>query len=144
MTKMQNRSIRFLLVEDDDDHADLIQRAIATAEVEIAVDRVCDGEAALAFLSRDGEYADARRPDVVLLDINLPKVDGHQVLRHIKKANMLASIPVIMLTTSQSELDRDRAFTNEADSYVSKPTSASEFEQLVAHLSSFWATMGAV
>ncbi len=144
MTKMQNRPIRFLLVEDDDDHADLIQRAVATAEIEIVVDHVCDGEVALAFLNKDGEYANVSRPDVILLDINLPKLDGHQVLRHIKKSNMLASIPVIMLTTSQSELDRDRAFTNEADSYVSKPTSPSEFAQLVTHLSSFWATMGAV
>ncbi len=137
-----NSAIRFLLVEDDEDHADLIRRAILGATADVVIDSVGDGEEALAHLMQTKPHEGAKRPDVILLDINLPKLNGHQVLQKIKQSNALADIPVIMLTTSQSELDRDRALMNDADSFVSKPTNEEEFSQLIAHLSKYWATMG--
>lgn len=129
---------RFLLVEDDPDHADLIVRALADQRVSNQFDHVTDGEAAIKFLRKEPPYENASRPDVVLLDLNLPKVNGHEVLRAIKDDPDLKAIPVVVLTTSAAEADRAKAYQNYANSYLSKPIDFSQFHEMIKDLKMYW------
>ena len=106
----------FLLVEDDPSHAELVRLCLAASPPEVTVDHVSDGAAALAYLRRQGEYVDAPRPDLVLLDLKLPKLDGHEVLEQVKSDDALATIPIVVLTTSASESDRARAYRQHVNS----------------------------
>lgn len=130
--------IHFLLVEDDPDHANLVLRALDRNRVKNTVDHVVDGAEALAYLRKEGQYAQRPRPDVVLLDLNLPKVDGHQVLTEIKEDPDLQSIPVVVLTTSDAEADRLRAYRHHANSYVVKPLDFEQFRKMVDDLKYYW------
>ncbi len=102
---------RFLLVEDDDDHAKIVERSLR-ADKAIFLARVCDGVEALKYLRNEGEYQSTIRPDIVLLDLKLPKKDGHEVLSEIKEDMALRTIPVIILTTSDAEIDKQKAYEN--------------------------------
>ena len=133
----QPRLVHFLLVEDDDDHATLIMRSLQRSRVSNQVDRVKDGEAALAYLKQQGEFA-GRRPDVVLLDLKLPRVDGHEVLRQIKEDESLRYIPFVVLPTSQPEVDRARAYEHHANSYLVKPVNFDRFQQMIEDLNLYW------
>lgn len=135
---MANQLITFLLVEDDDIHAHLIERSLDKARVANEVHRVEDGAKALEFLRQQGEYADSPRPDVVLLDLKLPKVDGHEVLAAIKEDADLHAIPVVVMTTSAAETDRAKAYKHHANSYLVKPVDFDKFRQLVNDLSLYW------
>lgn len=130
--------VRFLLVEDNDDHAMLIRRNLQRSSVASAVDRVADGVQALRFLRQEGEYSASLRPDVVLLDLKLPKLDGHEVLALVKADPALRELPVVVLTTSAVEADRVRAYGNHANSYLVKPMDFKQFQQLVQDLSVYW------
>ncbi|MGD9692173.1 MAG: response regulator [Phycisphaerales bacterium] len=132
------RSIHFLLVEDDDDHADLIERGLREGKTQGTISRVADGEAAMAFLRREGPYRGAARPDVVLLDINLPRMNGHEVLRAIKSDPSLGTIPVVILTTSQAQVDRARAYEERANSYLAKPIDFDNFHQMIVDTRLYW------
>ena len=130
-----------LLVEDDEAHAMLITRAMEKTGVADKIYRVGDGEEALDYIFHRGNYAakeSSPRPDLVLLDLRLPKLDGHEVLIAIKQSEELKSIPVVVLTTSESESDVTQAYRNYANSYLVKPMSFGEFSELIRELCSYW------
>jgi CheY-like chemotaxis protein len=128
----------FLLVEDDKDHADLILLSLSDHNVTNTIDHVRDGVEALQYLRREGEFAAARRPDVILLDLKLPRLDGHEVLEQIKSDDSLRSIPVVVLTTSANEKDRERAYALNANSYLTKPIEFSQFQRMIRDLRLYW------
>jgi two-component system response regulator len=130
-----------LLVEDDDAHAMLITRTLEEASEVNMVFRVSDGEEALDYLFRRRKYAvheDSPRPDFVLLDLRLPKLDGHDVLIAIKQSEELKTIPVIVLTTSENGHDINKAYCHYANSYLVKPLGFGEFSMMIQAVSSYW------
>jgi CheY-like chemotaxis protein len=135
---MSSQRIIFLLVEDDHDHAVLVMRYIERTRIRSIVYRVKDGEEALAFLKRERTYYQAPRPDVILLDLKLPKYDGHEVLAKIKEDPELHRIPVVVLTTSAAELDRLKAYDLDASHYLVKPLNREEFSRMIEELSRTW------
>jgi CheY-like chemotaxis protein len=135
---MTQRLVTYLLVEDDDTHAYLVKRSLDKARVANEVYRVADGAEAMAFLRQEGEYADKPRPDVVLLDLQLPKMNGHEVLTAIKQDPDLKKIPVVIMTTSDAETDRERAYEHRANSYIVKPVDFDKFCRLVDDLCHYW------
>ena len=135
---MSKRRTTFLLVEDDDIHAHLVMRSLENARVRNEIFRVADGAEAIAYLRGEDQYADRQLPDVVLLDLKLPKVDGHDVLAIIKEDEQLKFIPVVIMTTSNDEADRAKAYRHHANSYVVKPIDFEKFRQLVTELCLYW------
>ena len=135
---MSPRLLHFLLVEDDDDHAEIVTRTFRQNHIGNTIDRVADGVQALQYVRRQGAYAGRPRPDVILLDLNLPKVDGHEVLDAIKSDPDLKCIPVVVLTTSDAETDRAKAYEHHANSYVVKPVDFVRLRQMVNDLSLYW------
>lgn len=133
------KPVHFLLVEDDDDHADLVQRALMDNRVINKVDRVVDGAQALAYVRKEGEYTDRGKPDVILLDLKLPGVDGHEVLAALKNDPKLCTIPVVVLTTSMTEVDRAKAYMEGVNSYLVKPLDFTRFNQMIHDLRFYWA-----
>ncbi len=126
-----------LLVEDDPAHAHLIMRRLADTHPGLNLIHCADGEAALQSLEACRAGA-ATRPDMVLLDLRLPKVDGLDVLAHIKSADDLKGIPVVILTTSSDPSDCDEAYLRHANSYLLKPINYQEFSQMADNLCSYW------
>ena len=135
---MSSRPTRFLLVEDDDAHAELVRMAIAENQISNPVDRVSDGEAALAYVRREGSYANRLPPDIILLDLKLPKIDGHEVLNQLKADEKLRAIPVVVLTTSAAETDKAKAYYRHANSYLVKPVDFGKFHQMIKDLKLYW------
>lgn len=138
--KLEN-VLQVLLVEDDDDHAEIVARGLANSSVASTLHRVCDGEAALNYVFRRGPYADAGLspgPNLILLDLRLPVVDGIEVLRTIKASSELRDIPVIMLTTSSAEPDIAAAYRNHANSYLVKPMEFGQINAMAESLSTYW------
>lgn len=135
---MNPRPLRFLLIEDDDDHAELIRMSLTENHVVNKLDRVADGAAAIEYLTDGLKTGKHPRPDVILLDLKLPKVDGHDVLQKIKQDESLRTIPVVVLTTSQAEADRVKAYANHANSYLSKPVDFEKFHQMIKDLNMYW------
>ena len=133
-----SRPLRVLLVEDDDDHADLTAFALESHDARHQAVRARDGAEALDLLFRRGDHADAARPDVVLLDLNLPRVGGLDVLTAVKGDSGLCQIPVVVLTTSDADADRAQAYRRHANSYLVKPTDFAEFEALVHGFGTYW------
>lgn len=131
--------VRFLLVEDNEDHAELIRQSFSSDRLVSQVDRVECGEDALRFLRGEGRFARQARPDVVVLDLNLPGMGGLEVLAAMKGDPRLKRIPVVVLTTSQAERDRARAYDHHANSYVTKPVDFAQLQQVVQHLERYWA-----
>lgn len=132
------RPIHFLLVEDDDAHAELALMELKSVGGWVSVDRVADGAAALDYLHGQNAWINARRPDVVLLDLKLPRIDGHEVLQAIKGDPKLQAIPVVVLTTSDAETDRVRAYFRHANSYVVKPLDFESFQRVVREVEEYW------
>jgi CheY-like chemotaxis protein len=130
--------MRFLLVEDDEDHAHLIMHHLRQSDSRNVVHHVADGCQALAYLQGAHPYEQAPRPDVILLDLKLPKVDGHEVLDRLKRDPQLRLIPVVVLTTSDAKSDRVRAYRAHANSYLVKPLDARRFRELVEMVSRYW------
>jgi CheY-like chemotaxis protein len=129
---------RFLLVEDDDDHAEIVIRSLKKEKTQKHIDRALDGVEALQYLRGEGPFRGIELPDIILLDLKLPKVDGHEVLAKIKTDEKLRLIPVIILTTSDAEVDRVRAYQLHANSYLVKPLNAEQFNQMVQDMSLYW------
>jgi CheY-like chemotaxis protein len=125
------RPSHFLLVEDNDDHADLLMMSLESNHAVNTIDRVVDGAEALDFLRRSGVYGDARRPDIILLDLNLPKLSGHQVLEQIKTDDDLCTIPVVVMTTSSSKSDREMAYKRHANSFMMKPVDFPKLQVMI-------------
>ena len=132
--------IEVLLVEDSPGDVRLTQEAFHNANREIHLDVVSDGVEAMAFLRREGVHSDAPRPDLILLDLNLPKMDGREVLVHIKEDDSLKTIPTVILTTSESEADIVKSYQLQANCYLSKPVQLDAFENLVRSINDFWLT----
>lgn len=130
--------ISILLVEDDPDHVDLTRIALQTARVPFGLEVVMDGTEALQFLHHEAPYEHARLPDLILLDLNLPKLDGREVLRTIKGDPDLRSIPVIVLTTSSDASDVASAYENHANSYITKPTDFDDFLHAIETMHEYW------
>ena len=137
----ENGKIDVLLVEDNPDHAELTLKALRDGNVLNEIAWVKDGEEALDFLYHRGRYADAikaPRPGLILLDLRLPKVDGHEVLRQIKGDEDLRSIPVVMLTPSEREDEICQSYRAGANSFVSKPVRFADFVERVRSLKLYW------
>lgn len=130
--------IEILLVEDSPGDVRLTQEAFKDAKVHINLHVALDGAEAMAFLGRDGKHAKVPRPDLILLDLNLPKKDGREVLREIKESPTLKSIPVVVLTTSASEADVLGSYELHANCYIAKPVDLEGFLKVVKSIDNFW------
>jgi chemotaxis family two-component system response regulator Rcp1 len=130
--------IEVLLVEDSPGDVRLTREAFKDAKVLINLHVAPDGAKAMAFLKREGEHVNAPRPDLILLDLNLPKKDGREVLEEIKGSAALKSIPVVILTTSSSEADILRSYLLHANCYITKPVGLEGFLKVVKSIDSFW------
>jgi CheY-like chemotaxis protein len=139
--RSQGEPLRILLVEDEPAHAELVMRSFEDHEVPNRIYHVSDGEQALNFLFRRGEYADRNscpRPDVILLDLRLPRIDGLEVLKEIKAADDVRHIPVVILTSSEAEMDIAKAYDYHVNSYLVKPIDFDKFTRMMETLSDYW------
>jgi two-component system, chemotaxis family, response regulator Rcp1 len=133
--------IEILLVEDNPGDVELTREALHDGKIHMNLSVVNDGVEALAFLRREGTYAGSPRPDLILLDLNLPKKDGRAVLAEIKEDRVLRNIPVVILTSSQAEQDIVRAYDLHANCYVTKPVDLDQFITIVRSIEQFWFTV---
>ena len=141
MSPVSERPIRILMVEDNPGDVRLTREALRDAKVRNALSVVGDGEAALNYLRQRGEFSDAERPDLVLLDLNLPRLDGREVLSEIRGDPTLASIPVVVMTTSADEKDVLQSYALHANCYVTKPIDLRQFVEVVQAIEQFWLTV---
>jgi CheY-like chemotaxis protein len=130
-----------LLVEDDDGDVLMTREAFEHHKIRNKLHVVRDGEEAIQFLRREGEYADAPRPGLILLDLNLPRRDGRQVLAELKADDELRVIPVVVLTTSEAEEDIARSYSLHANAYVSKPVDFDRFIEVIRQIDDFFVTV---
>lgn len=135
------KAINILLVEDNPGDVRLTQEVLKDGRICNNLSVVMDGEEALTFLKKTGQYVNAVRPDIILLDLNLPKKDGRQVLAEIKVDPELMSIPVIVLTTSAAEQDILNTYANHANAYITKPVDLDQFIKVVRTIEDFWLTI---
>ncbi len=135
------KTVEILLVEDNPGDARLAKEALKEAKVRNSLHWVEDGVEAMTFLRRQGKYADAPRPDVILLDLNLPKKDGREVLAEIKEDGDLKRIPVVVLTVSDAEEDIIKTYNLHANCYIRKPLDLDRFIEVVKSVNEFWLTI---
>jgi chemotaxis family two-component system response regulator Rcp1 len=136
----KNSHMEVLLVEDSLGDVRLTQEAFREANHNVQLHVAHDGVEAMAFLRKLGKYVGAPRPDLVLLDLNLPRMDGREVLLHIKEDKGLKAIPTVILTTSEAEADVAISYRRQANCYLSKPVQLEDFEDLVKSINDFWLT----
>ena len=139
----ENRSgaIEVLLVEDSPGDVRLTREALKDAKVHISLHVATDGIEAMAYLERTGTHVNAPRPDLILLDLNLPRKDGREVLKEIKESPSLRTIPVVILTTSSSDADVLQSYHLHANCYISKPVDLDGFLKVVQSIDNFWLTV---
>ena len=135
---LAGKPIEILMVEDNPGDVELVVESLQNGKLSNQLHVVSDGEEALAFLHRQGTHANAPRPDLILLDLNLPKKGGREVLAEIKADEHLRAIPVVVLTTSKSEEDVLRSYQLNANCYVAKPVDFLQFEKIVSAIKEFW------
>lgn len=138
MNHEQVRQIEILLVEDNPGDVLLTKEAFSEAKIWNNIHVARDGEEALDYLYNEGEFADAVRPDLILLDLNLPKIDGREVLDKVKSHDILKRIPVVVLTSSKAEQDVIKTYDLHANSYVLKPLDLDQFVKVVNAVENFW------
>ena len=141
MTEQESQVVDVLLVEDDPGDVLMTREAFGHHKIRNALHVVNDGEQALQFLRRTGDYADAPRPGLILLDLNLPRRDGLEVLAELKSDPVLKVIPVVILTTSQAEQDILRSYALHANAYVSKPVDFERFIDVIRQIDNFFVTV---
>lgn len=142
MTPITNgRPIEILLVEDNATDVMLVKEALAYAKMRNNFNVAKDGVEALAFLRREGQYADKPRPDLILLDLNMPRKDGREVLAEVKADESLSAIPVVVLTTSQAQEDVLHSYGLHANCYITKPVDFEQFTNVVRAIDQFWFTV---
>jgi len=141
MTARESKPVEILLVEDNSGDARLAREALRDAKVRNNLTWISDGSEALAFLRKEGKYQRAARPDLILLDLNLPRKDGREVLTEIKSDEKFKRIPVVVLTTSQAEEDVLRAYHLNANCYITKPVDLDQFMKVVKTIEDFWLTI---
>lgn len=132
------KEVRILLVEDNEGDIILMLEAFKQAKVDNGIDIARDGEEALRYLKNEGSFSDTPPPDLIFLDINLPKVDGTQILHFLKNDERLKVIPVIMLTTSDSEKDVMKSYHNHANCFITKPVDMEKFLEVIRAVKNFW------
>jgi CheY-like chemotaxis protein len=132
------RNLQILVVDDDDADALMIEEALDSGEMHTTVNRVADGREALDYLHRVEPYADAHRPDLILLDLNMPRMDGRETLAAIKNDDALKAIPVVILTTSGAAPDIVSSYQHRANAYVTKPFGLDDFEATVRQIDRFY------
>ncbi len=140
-TEVMGRPVEILLVEDNPGDVRLTQENFKESKIRNNLHVVDDGVEALAFLRREGQYSHAVRPDVILLDLNLPRKDGREVLKEIKADPQLRRIPVVILTISSADEDIIRSYDLHANCYITKPIDLEQFGKVVKSISDFWLTM---
>ena len=140
-SEMVGKPIEILLVEDNPGDVDLDREALQDSKVSNTLSVAIDGEEAMAFLHRSGKYATAPRPDLVLLDLNLPRKDGRQVLAEIKADDSLKNIPVVILTTSKKDEDILKSYNLHANCYITKPIDLHQFLRVIRGIEDFWLTI---
>jgi two-component system response regulator len=138
---MSVRVVEILLVEDDVGDIDLTKEALEESKLQVSLNVVRDGVEAIAYLRREGEYAQAPRPDLILLDLNLPRLNGREVLQEIKNDDKLKLIPIVVLTTSDTHEDIRSSYDLGANCYINKPLGMDEFMQIVRAIENFWFTI---
>jgi len=138
--KEEDVAMEVLLVEDSPGDVRLTREAFHDANKAIHLHVAADGVEAMSFLNHEGRYSDAPRPDFILLDLNLPKMDGREVLALIKQDDTLKTIPTIILTTSDAEADIERSYQLQANCYLTKPVQFDDFEGVVKSINDFWLT----
>ena len=132
------KEINILMVEDNEGDIVLTVQALKEAKINNQINVVRDGEAAIQYLHKEGQYTDAATPDLILLDINLPKMNGIEVLEELKRDELLKVIPVVMLTTSDSEKDVFASYQNHANCYITKPVNFENFMEVIQKIKDFW------
>jgi CheY-like chemotaxis protein len=137
----QLQEVEVLLVEDNLGDVRLTMEALKEAKMHNRVNVVGDGVEAIEFLRRQGKYSNATRPDLILMDLNLPRMNGREVIEVIKADESLRSIPVVVLTTSDAEEDVDQAYRHHANCYVTKPVDLDQFIKVVHSIEDFWMTV---
>ena len=135
---MAGQPLHVLLIEDDDAHAMIVEKGFQSSGARGTIERVRDGAEGVAYVKREGTYADRPRPQLILLDPKLPQLDGHGVLRILKADDDFQSIPIVVLTTSNTDNDAERAYRLHANSYLVKPVNFAEFRQLIGAVTSYW------
>jgi CheY-like chemotaxis protein len=138
---MMGKQVEILLVEDNPGDVRLTQETLRDGKMRNNLHVVWDGVEAMEFLHRESKYADAPCPDLILLDLNLPKKDGREVLAEIKADSDLKRIPVVVLTTSKAEQDIFKSYDLHANCYISKPVDLDQFERVVRSIEDFWFTI---
>jgi chemotaxis family two-component system response regulator Rcp1 len=137
-TSQTPETVEILLIEDSPGDARLAKEGLSQCKIHHTLRVVDDGVKAMAFLKRQGEFAAAPRPDLILLDLNLPRKDGRQVLREIKEDARLKTIPVVVLTTSRDDADINATYALHANCYVTKPLDLQQFLEVVRSIENFW------
>ena len=135
------RPIEILLVDDDPGDVDLMQEVLEMAKVRLSLNVVENGVQAMEFLLKKANYSDVPRPDLILLDLNMPKKDGWETLDEIKAHEDLRSIPVVILTSSSSDRDIAKTYNSGASCYITKPVGLQQFQTVVEAIESFWFTV---
>lgn len=132
------KPIHILLVEDNEGDILLTREAFEDAKIMVKLSVVKDGVEAIDFVNNQGMYTNAGIPDLLLLDVNLPKKNGHEVLQYIKEHDAIKHIPVIMLTTSSSQKDINKSYNNYVNCYITKPVEVDDFMKVVSTIENFW------
>lgn len=135
------RPIKILLVDDDPGDVDLTREMFEEQKIAVNLQVAVDGVEALAYLRREGEYGRAVRPDIILLDLNMPRKDGREVLAELKHDDDLKTIPVVVLTTSEAEEDVLKAYQHGANCYITKPVDLAQMAKIATSIDDFWFTV---
>ena len=138
MNNVAVRPVEILLVEDSAGDVELMEEGLKEGKVLHHLNVARNGVEAIKFLRRQGKYTDAAEPDIILLDLNMPRKDGREVLQEIKDDNQLKHIPVVILTTSQAEQDILKSYQLHANSYITKPVDLAQFFEVIKTLEDFW------
>lgn len=136
-----NKTIEILLVDDDEADIMLTEESLRDSKIHVSLNTVNDGIAALQYLKQEARYAQAARPDIILLDLNMPKKDGRETLTEIKADAKLRNIPVVVLTTSEDAFDINKCYELGANCYITKPVGFEAFKKMVSTLEDFWFTV---
>ncbi|MBD3168929.1 MAG: response regulator [candidate division Zixibacteria bacterium] len=135
------KAIDILMVEDNPDDVTLTTEALKETKIAVNLNVVENGIQAMQYLKKEDKYIDAVRPDLILLDLNLPKMDGREVLSELKSSKSIRNIPVVVLTTSMAEEDIAQAYELQANCYITKPIDLNQFEKVVRSIEEFWFTI---
>ncbi|MBN2852214.1 MAG: response regulator [Clostridia bacterium] len=132
------KHVDILLIEDNPGDVELAREALNSSKIRNTLNVVNDGVQAMDYLNNTGDYINVKRPDLILLDLNLPRIDGREVLKRIKSSNHLQTIPVVILTTSSAEADILKSYSLHANCYITKPLDFHQFMKVVKSIENFW------